>query len=119
MILMSPGEVVDRWSILQLKQKYDPSFSEEFIKYDDEVLQLIVENPIILENVRTIADINAEIWKLEADIRSGAIPDTELVEIGKRALAIRDLNKERVIAKGQIDIVFGCTPDKKVNHRSE
>ena len=60
---------------------------------------------------------NAKIWMLEGDIRKGK--KMPLEEVGRRAILIRDHNKDRVAAKEQIDLMFGHTPDVKVDHASE
>jgi hypothetical protein len=122
MIPMTPGEVIDRWTILSKKYSVDASFNGDLVVFMGEALALqkIAPSPeIFLDHVKTLFDTNEKIWELEADIRSGAIPDSELEEIGRRAIKIRDLNKVRVQAKGEIDKMFGFTPDKKINHRSE
>jgi hypothetical protein len=119
---MSPGEVIDRWAILCKKASVDDSFRGDLTTFMAEAFMLQQTTPfpiLFMDHVKTLFQTNEQIWMLEADIRSGVIPNSELEEIGRRAIKIRDLNKIRVQAKGEIDKMFGVTPDRKVNHRSE
>ena len=63
--------------------------------------------------------VNNKIWHLENEIRHMKELRLPLNEIGRRALMIRDLNKERVAYKNAIDDIseefFG---DLKVDHAS-
>lgn len=61
--------------------------------------------------------VNQKIWHLESDIRKGVL--TDLTEIGKRALQIRDFNKERIALKNAINELAGTGfKETKVNHAS-
>jgi len=116
MIEMSPGEIADRYTILRMKIAKAPELRDEFKRYSDEIVALNDKHhiwPFLL----TLMEMNAKIWMLEADIRNGA--EMPLEEVGRRALAIRDLNKVRVQAKAEIDKIFGFTPDVKVDHASQ
>ena len=58
-------------------------------------------------------------WTLENEIRQGGEGKFTLKEIGRRALLIRDFNKERLAYKNAINkIEERYFPDIKVNHRS-
>lgn len=142
MIEMSPGEVIDRYTILRMKAKIDKSMIPELEKYEKEFNEIIhivckklCEKPedkninIFIFNsfwspILTIMENNAKIWTLEASIRlsysndPNSVDKLSLEEIGKRALRIRDLNKFRVNAKNMIDCYFGFNPDKKIDHAS-
>jgi hypothetical protein len=54
-------------------------------------------------------------WTLEADLRKGKEGELGLEEVGRRAIAIRDLNKQRVTLKNSISKF----KDIKINHVSE
>lgn len=111
---MSPGEVADRYTILRMKVSKAPDLMPELKKYSDEIVKLNIVRiwPLVL----ILMEMNSKIWMLEADIRNGA--EMALEEVGRRALAIRDLNKNRVQAKAEIDKIFNVTPDRKVDHAS-
>jgi hypothetical protein len=66
--------------------------------------------------------VNHKIWELEADIREGREEELGLEEVGKRAISIRNLNKERITIKNEINRRFdpeNYYQEIKVNHRSE
>jgi hypothetical protein len=130
---MSPGEVMDRWTILRMKAAVAPEMSGELSRYAAEAQALVcraVEEGsllVLLGRVMSLMEANAKIWMLEAAIRQDkSCPDPHvsggsltLEEVGRRALAIRDHNSNRVAAKEGIDLMFGWTPDVKVDHASE
>lgn len=63
---------------------------------------------------------NIKISILESDIRKGKEAELGLEEVGRRALEIRDINKERVALKNALkDIFQDGFKDIKVKHRSE
>jgi len=62
---------------------------------------------------------NIKISILESDIRKGKEDELGLEEVGRRALEIRDINKERVALKNTLkDIFKDGFKDIKVKHRS-
>jgi hypothetical protein len=66
--------------------------------------------------------VNHRIWELEADIRGGREDELVLEEVGRRAISIRNLNKERITIKNEINRRFDSDnywEEEKVNHRSE
>jgi hypothetical protein len=65
-----------------------------------------------------IGIVNQKIWHLESDIRKGKL-DGNLLEVGKRAIKIRDLNDERIQLKNAInDFCKTGFKETKVNHAS-
>jgi len=61
---------------------------------------------------------NIKISILESDIRKGKEDELGLEEVGRRALEIRDINKERVALKNTLkDIFTAGFKDLKVKHR--
>lgn len=120
MIPKSPGEIIDTWSILRMKAIVIPQLFCELLQYQSVVSNMVHEKPEIFAPMVAIVEMNAKIWMLEAGIRSGEIPDSELSEIGARAIKIRDFNARRVEAKIAIDKAFGHQSiETKVEHRSE
>ena len=64
--------------------------------------------------------VNIKISILEADIRKGKEEELGLEEVGRRALQIRNLNRERIALKNAIQEKFGDGfKDIKVKHGSE
>jgi len=66
--------------------------------------------------------INNKIWHLEEKLRSGKEETLELDELGSRAITIRDLNKQRIAIKNEINRRFDKNnyfEEIKVSHLSE
>lgn len=89
---------------------------------------------VTLDEVRALVKENGAIWDLEAAIRQGKEGTIEvsrdvlmcqehqlvvLAEVGRRALAIRELNGKRIALKNHINIARGAGfPEVKGNHAS-
>lgn len=97
---MQTGDIIDRISILTLKVIHDPNvlsqireeLNDLFFDFDSRSVPQVYA-------LFELLGINSMIWNLESDIRSGKEGKLGLEEVGKRALAIRDLNKRRVMIK--------------------
>jgi hypothetical protein len=63
--------------------------------------------------------INGQIWDLESDIRKGKEGELGLEEVGRRAIAIRELNNKRIFIKNLVAERFAEFGEKKYNHASE
>ena len=63
-----------------------------------------------------LQEINGRIWDLESDIRKGKEGELGLEEVGRRAIAIRNINGERIALKQKIAELHA---EKKYNHASE
>ena len=132
MIKMKASEIADRFSILAMRAKFSPDAEKELESYSEEmtVLSRVADtNGSLREFILAIVSLgeaNAKVWGLESAIRNEFPADPanggkalDLAEIGKRAIAIREHNKDRLEAKKKIDVIFGEIPDTKVNHASE
>ena len=135
---MKVSDVLDRWTILKMKALYDQDAKKELAIFSSEVSTIMlsiggaavsgsIQQINLLTLVVDLAQANARIWENEAAIRkefendpaAGKDLEENLVEIGRRAKAIRGFNKLRVEAKTAIDALFGDIPDRKVQHGSE
>ena len=102
---MSLGEVLDRFTILRLKlerirdKNLIPEY-EAFKKTIDEYKK----NGVNLKQkwIDDLYEVNGKIWDLEFDIRRGKEGELGLEEVGRRAIAIRNLNNIRVNIKNKI-----------------
>jgi hypothetical protein len=113
---MPASEMADRLSIAILKnQRTDNDMTDEINVYSSELSSYNVE-----EFIDKLVEINGKIWDLEADIRQGKEAELGLEEVGRRAIAIRGLNKIRVGYKNEMVEKFNeGFKDIKVNHGSE
>jgi hypothetical protein len=113
---MPVSEMADRLSIAILKhQRTDNDMTDEINTYYSELASYDVK-----EFIDKLVEVNGKIWDLEADIRAGREGELGLEEVGRRAIAIRGLNKIRVGYKNEMVELFGeGFKDIKVNHGSE
>lgn len=113
---MPISEMADRLSIAILKDiRTENDMSEEIIAYREELKHYECENYI-----HKLIEVNGKIWDLEADIRAGREGSMSLEEVGRRAIAIRELNKIRVGYKNELVEKFReGFKDIKINHGSE
>ena len=117
---MPLSEVVDRYSILLLKKERLPENEElkkECSRFEAE-LSRYKERGNIEELIAQLKEVNGQIWDLESDIRKGKEGELGLEEVGRRALAIRELNAERIRRKNRIAAERGEFVEVKVDHGS-
>lgn len=121
-------ELIDKRSIIQLKMERIPKRKEELKKEYEDYTSAILEyenekiiSPLdVVEWHEELYKINGQIWNLEGDIRLGKEGKLGLEEVGKRALAIRNLNSERILVKRDIVARTGVGyKDVKDNHASQ
>lgn len=112
---VKPADLADRYTILKLtRERTDAPISEEFYRYKNACSIHAIPRRLVDE----LYDVNGRIWDLEADIRKGKENELGLSEVGRRALAIRDLNRERIAIKNRIAEECGGFPDQKFDHAS-
>lgn len=122
-------EAIDKLSILMLKierltpeQKANTEFLQEEYEYYKMIVDLYTKDGVAVneEWIAMMRDINGQCWDLEASIRQGKEGELGLEEIGRRALKLRDLNKERIARKNRIAKDSGTGFfEIKINHASE
>jgi hypothetical protein len=128
------SDVLDRFTILRMKKRFDNRVDPEYKEVEQEVFQNILQLPAgaktndIVLLMLDLMEANAKTWENEAAIRrelpndpsnTATVPDTALSEIGRRTLIIRDHNKRRLVVKADVDKMFGQKSDVKVEHASE
>ncbi len=111
------SELLDRLSIVQLKEVKIPEHKEEYAKEIDDIvhdIQLILDenNKVMtaemLRAVIVCAQMNTHIWYNESNVRSG--------KEGPSMLALtHGLNGIRNTAKNKIQEVFGGRKDYKID----
>ena len=116
-LMMSIGDIADRYSICKLKSERQELDNTKEI---NALLNEIEKYDGINEHVDNLYDINGKCWDLESDIRNGNEEILGLEEIGRRALKLRDLNKIRISIKNKINSIYNQGfIDMKINHGSE
>ena len=119
---MPLSEIIDRFTIVRLKVERikDPALQKELATYAAAIQEYKHKGVVIDESwITQLYDINGKIWDLEFDIRRGQEGKLGLEEVGRRAIAIRELNKQRVAIKNNIAEATGLGfKDVKMNHAS-
>jgi hypothetical protein len=119
---MPIAEVLDRYSILLLKiERTRCDFSEEYDQYHNAVKDYrdLYSGDGVDGFIGRLVEVNGKIWDMESDIRSGKEGKFTLEEVGKRAIAIRNINNERVKIKNEIANHYKSGfIEIKINHAS-
>lgn len=113
------ADLIDRYTIELLKNQRANAENQLQLK----ILKIEIDSLPNQEEIQlylsALYTFNGSIWDLESDIRKGKEGILGLEEVGRRALAIRDLNGHRILAKNKIAQLVGEYGEKKYNHASE
>lgn len=112
--------MLDRYSILLLKKERLPENAEvqaECGRFEADIKGRS-DQAYIAKHVALLKEVNGKIWDLESDIRKGKEGQLGLEEVGRRALAIRHHNAERVKIKNVVAKELGEFEEVKVDHAS-
>lgn len=94
-------ELVDRYVIAQVK--YDRTGGENQAELDFYEQQMnSIDKTIIWDELQAFKILHNKIWNLEDDFKKCRIDGTDLAEVGRRALEIRDYNQFRVKLKNAV-----------------
>lgn len=111
-------ELVDRLSIAELKFEKTQANQAELDFYQAQVKTLNLD--CVAAQKAQLDQIHRSIWELEYLIKTGQEQKLSLEEIGRRALAIRNLNKIRIQLKNEMAQILGdCVQEIKKDHASE
>lgn len=120
---MPLSEILDRMSIIKLKIERigEPHLKAEYEEYKNALIDYEKRGVKIDPNwMLELYEKNSQIWDLESDIRKGKEGEMGLEEVGRRAIAIREINKKRISIKNKIVKETGSGfKDVKMNHASE
>ena len=117
-------ELCDRLTIAQLKldrlpdEEIDKAGLQKQIEYYESGIN--EKNKGLLDLLLKLHKVNGLMWDAEYAIRKGLDADLGLEEIGRRAIHIRDLNRDRVAIKNEITVLVDQPEfqDCKMNHAS-
>lgn len=111
-------ELFDRLAIAEVKWERTQANREELAWYKTQVLSY--DTSLIQKQYQTLKQIHNEIWSLESELKSGHEDQLSLEEIGRRAIAIRNKNNERIKIKNEIaDTLGDSVKEIKKDHLSE
>jgi hypothetical protein len=126
---LSLGELLDRLSVVQMKEVKIPEHKAEYAK---EIVEIVNDINVCLSEKREyitaewlrdiiiLAQFNAHIWYNEGDIRADihnkeTLTDEELIKIAKKLILTHSINGVRTIAKNRVSKVIGGRIDLKVD----
>lgn len=116
-------EILDKMSIIKLKIERigEPHLKKQYEEYKKAIKEFENKGMVIKKEwFDDLSEINGKMWDLEADIRKGKEEELGLEEVGRRAIAIRDFNKQRIAVKNKIVEETGIGfKDVKENHASQ
>lgn len=111
-------ELVDRYTIAQLKFYKTQANQAELEFYSTQLKNYDLD--LVATELGELYNIHSHIWEKEALLKSGKEQELTLEEIGRRAIAIRDLNNKRIALKNSIAGKLGClVKEIKQDHLSE
>ncbi len=116
--IMCVGEILDRLSILTRKIYFGEEDAISEHRYLEQGLEYYGIDGKLITNAMRLTQMNIEIWNLENEMRRDSDNKMDIAEVGKRAIAIRDLNKKRVGYKTKLNVAYKGFPEIKVHHRS-
>lgn len=106
-------ELVDRLVIAEIKWHRTQANAAELAWYQEQILHLDIT--IIHKQMQQLKEIHNSIWELEKELKSGHEHNLPLEEIGRRAIAIRDLNNKRIQLKNLMAETLNC-PVREIKH---
>ncbi len=121
-------EALDRLSILTLKLEHTPENDPRrtSVKKEYDFYRAVVESyrtdgtPVQNAWLDELVAVNRTCWDMEDAIREGKEGGLTLEEVGRRALELRDLNKQRISVKNRIAKECGLDFfEVKIRHASE
>ena len=111
-------ELVDRLAIAEIKWERTQSNFEELAWYQEQFSK--IDHSLFSQEYQELKEIHRTIWTLEAALKSGQEHTLSLEEIGRRAILIRDYNRQRIILKNTIAEKLNCpVREIKSDHLSE
>lgn len=120
MIRMPIDLVLDSFCISLLKLHYtgDQSYLKPLKEYADEFDSYSYKDRQFIDEVGAeLLVVHNNIWQTEASIRQAKEDEMGLAEVGRRALIVRDLNRERQTVRARlIDYFKQGVKDVKTNY---
>ena len=109
--LPTVAELIDRLSIIQLKEVFIPEHKDEYAKEIKDIMHDLELDGLDSELIRAVivaAQMNLHIWHNESEVRKGK-------NAGENLRLTHGLNGIRNIAKNKIQERFGGRKDYKVD----
>lgn len=111
-------ELLDRLAIAEIKFERTSANQTELDWYVQQSCNLDLS--LVTNEFDQLKTIHNEIWNLESDLKSGLEHKHSLEEIGRRAIAIRNLNNQRIKLKNAMAEKLNCpVREIKKDHLSQ
>jgi len=112
-------ELIDRLAIAEVKfKRTHGANAEELTWYMNQAIKYNIED--VEDLYMNLVAVHNTIWDLESELKTGREAELPLEEIGRRAIAIRDHNNERIRIKNAIAEQLECpVREIKQDHLSE
>jgi hypothetical protein len=94
-------ELVDRYAIAQVKHDRTGGANQAELEFYEQQM-LNIDKTLIWQELQAFKILHDKIWSLEDDFKKCRIDGTDLAEVGRRALEIRDYNNFRVQLKNTV-----------------
>jgi hypothetical protein len=113
-------ELIDRLCIARVKHARTQGANQvELDWYEDKYRQLS-QSAELDQVIQAMTDIHHAIWDLEWQLKSGVEQMLSLQEIGRRAIAIRDFNNQRIAYKNSVaSILNHAVKEIKQDHLAD
>lgn len=109
----SKAELLDRWTIRNIKEEKGIIPSNEFAdEFDDAVLEIVVQDVRLSELVEVLGAVNRRLWTLEDEVRQ-AQREINPTEVAIVSYMISQLNSYRGKVKCEISKIVGEEEDRK------
>lgn len=100
-------ELVDRLCIARVKYHRTQGANQIELNWYEDKFKQLPQSKELDAAVADIMDIHHAIWDLEWQLKSGVEQMLSLQEIGRRAIAIRDFNNQRIALKNKVAEILG------------
>lgn len=94
-------ELVDRYTIAQVKHNRTGGANQAELDFYEAQMSNI-DKTLIWNELQALKILHDKVWSLEDDFKKCRIDGTDLAEVGRRALEIRDYNQYRVDLKNTV-----------------
>lgn len=108
-------ELIDRYAISQVKFKKLNGINADEVEFYKQQLESEYDLEKVQSLIEGLVSVHSDIWGMEDDFKKVRLDGVPMDEIGRRALAIRDLNNTRIAFKNQIAERLG---DCVLEHKS-
>ena len=100
-------ELIDRLCIARVKHARTQGANQVERDWYEHKLAQLPQSAELDEAIQAMTDIHHAIWDLEWQLKSGVEQMLSLQEIGRRAIAIRDFNNNRIAYKNSVANILG------------